>query len=379
MENTTWPHSLYVPHYLLRDDPFASRLSREADIVAAFYICIIGIMSATGNGYVIYMTIKRKTKLKPPELMTVNLAIFDFGISVTGKPFFVVSSFSHRWLFGWEGCQFYGWAGFFFGCGSLITMMVVSLDRYLKICHIRYGDQNIYIVFLIVSHHYSITRLVLPSFSGTWLKRHHTFTCLAFVWVYAAFWATMPLVGWGHYAPEPFGTSCTLDWWLAQASVSGQSFVMAILFFCLVLPAGLIVFSYVMIIFKVKSSSKEISHYDARIKHNHNLEMKLTKVAMLICAGFLIAWIPYAVVSVVSAFGEPDSVPIPVSVIPTLLAKSSAMYNPIIYQLVDLKNSCSNSCFSVFKKRKHFRKSRFYTISGSLKDTAQAKESHIEM
>lgn len=79
---------------------------------------------------------------------------------------------------------------------------------------------------------------------------------------------------------------------------------------------------------------------------------------MLICAGFLIAWIPYAVVSVVSAFGEPDSVPIPVSVIPTLLAKSSAMYNPIIYQLVGLKNSCSSCCIRVMKKRKHFRKSR---------------------
>ncbi|XP_040920627.1 opsin-5 [Toxotes jaculatrix] len=353
MENETWPHPSYVPHYLLRGDPFASRLSREADIVAAFYICIIGIMSATGNGYVIYMTIKRKTKLKPPELMTVNLAIFDFGISVTGKPFFVVSSFSHRWLFGWEGCRFYGWAGFFFGCGSLITMTMVSLDRYLKICHLRYG---------------------------TWLKRHHAFLCMAFVWVYAAFWATMPLVGWGNYAPEPFGTSCTLDWWLAQASVSGQSFVMAILFFCLVLPTGIIVFSYVKIIFKVKSSAKEISQLDARIKNNHNLEMKLTKVAMLICAGFLVAWIPYAVVSVVSAFGEPDSVPIPVSVIPTLLAKSSAMYNPIIYQVVDLKNSCAkSSCFKALKKRGHFRKSRFYTISGSLKDTPPAKEAHIEM
>uniref|UniRef100_H3C3V3 G-protein coupled receptors family 1 profile domain-containing protein n=1 Tax=Tetraodon nigroviridis TaxID=99883 RepID=H3C3V3_TETNG len=71
-----------VPHYLLRGDPFASRLSKEADIVAAFYIFIIGgVMSATGNGYVLYMTFKRKTKLKPPELMTVNLAIFDFGIS----------------------------------------------------------------------------------------------------------------------------------------------------------------------------------------------------------------------------------------------------------------------------------------------------------
>uniref|UniRef100_A0A3P9LXJ9 Opsin-5 n=1 Tax=Oryzias latipes TaxID=8090 RepID=A0A3P9LXJ9_ORYLA len=273
-------------------------------------------------------------------------------LPVTGKPFFVVSSFSHRWLFGWEGCRFYGWAGFFFGCGSLITMTVVSLDRYLKICHLRYG---------------------------TWLKRQHIFLCLVFVWIYAAFWATMPLVGWGSYAPEPFGTSCTLDWWLAQASVSGQSFVMSILFFCLVLPAGIIVFSYVMIICKVKSSSKEVSSFDARIKNSHTLEIKLTKVAMLICAGFLIAWIPYAVVSVVSAFGEPDSIPIPVSVIPTLLAKSSAMYNPIIYQLVDLKNSCSICCAKVIRKRTHFRNSRFYTISGSLKDTAPAKEAHIEI
>lgn len=41
MENVTQPHS-YIPHYFLRDDPFASKLSKEADIVAAFYICIIG-------------------------------------------------------------------------------------------------------------------------------------------------------------------------------------------------------------------------------------------------------------------------------------------------------------------------------------------------
>ncbi|XP_048063241.1 opsin-5 isoform X2 [Megalobrama amblycephala] len=308
MENDTSIPSGYVPHYLLLGDPFASKLSKEADIVAAFYILIIGILSATGNGYVIYTTAKRKTKLKPPEFMTLNLAVFDFGISVTGKPFFIVSSFAHRWLFGWQGCRYYGWAGFFFGCGSLITMTIVSLDRYLKICHLRYG---------------------------TWFKRRQAFLALVFTWIYAAFWATMPVVGWGNYAPEPFGTSCTLDWWLAQASVSGQSFVMCMLFFCLILPTGIIVFSYVMIIFKV---------------------------AMLICAGFLIAWIPYAVVSVVSAFGDPDSVPIPVSVVPTLLAKSSAMYNPIIYQVIDCKKNCAS-----WSKKKHYKTSRFYSISATLK------------
>jgi G0-opsin len=106
---------------------------------------------------------------------------------------------------------------------------------------------------------------------------------VVFVWLYAGFWATMPLVGWGSYAPEPFGTSCTLDWWLAQASVAGQSFVIAILFFCLIFPTGIIVFSYVMIIFKVKSSAKEISHFDTRNKNSHNLEMKLTKVCVCMC------------------------------------------------------------------------------------------------
>ncbi|KAH1173236.1 hypothetical protein KIL84_017075 [Mauremys mutica] len=75
---------------------------------------------------------------------------------------------------------------------------------------------------------------------------------------------------------------------------------------------------------------------------------------MLICAGFLIAWIPYAVVSVWSAFGQPDSVPIQVSVVPTLLAKSAAMYNPIIYQVIDCKFSCCRS----LQKKSSLKKSR---------------------
>ncbi|KAF2987118.1 hypothetical protein EK904_012054, partial [Melospiza melodia maxima] len=245
-----------------------------------------GILSTLGNGYVIFMSSKRKKKLRPAEIMTVNLAVCDLGIS--GKPFSIISFFSHRWMFGWMGCRWYGWAGFFFGCGSLITMTAVSLDRYLKICHLSY----------------------------------------------------VPFAGVGNYAPEPFGTSCTLDWWLAQASVAGQVFVLSILFFCLLFPTAVIVFSYVKIILKVKSSTKEVSHYDTRIQNSHILEMKLTKVAMLICAGFLLAWIPYAVVSVWSAFGRPDSVPIQFSVIPTLLAKSAAMYNPIIYQVIDCKFAC---------------------------------------
>lgn len=83
------------------------------------------------------------------------------------------------------------------------------------------------------------------------------------------------------------------------------------------------------------------------------------KVAMLICAGFLIAWIPYAVVSVWSAFGQPDSVPIHFSVVPTLLAKSAAMYNPIIYQVIDCKFACCRpGGLKSLQKKNTLRKSR---------------------
>lgn len=90
---------------------------------------------------------------------------------------------------------------------------------------------------------------------------------------------------------------------------------------------------------------------------NHPLSFLFSshKVAMLICAGFLIAWIPYAVVSVWSAFGQPDSVPIQFSVVPTLLAKSAAMYNPIIYQVIDCKFAC---CRSGGLKKSTLKKSR---------------------
>nr|XP_020652398.1 opsin-5-like isoform X1 [Pogona vitticeps] len=391
----------YVPHYQQDEDPFASKLAKEADIVAGVYLLMIGkvkigaatencergflprrqhassdnvgsrsnpklqtcsyrgsatpnqkqlsirvldtsairgIMSTLGNGYVIYMSTQRKKKLRPAEIMTVNLAVCDLGISVVGKPFSIIAFFSHRWIFGWSGCRWYGWAGFFFGIGSLITMTAVSLDRYLKICHLSYG---------------------------TWLKRHHAFICLGIIWSYAAFWATIPFAGLGNYAPEPFGTSCTLDWWLAQASIAGQAFILNILFFCLIFPTAVIVFCYTKIIAKVKSSTKEVAHYDTRIQNTHILEMKLTKVAMLICAGFLIAWIPYAVVSVWSAFGRPDSVPIKVSVIPTLLAKSAAMYNPVIYQVIDCKYACCQP--GKLQKNSSLKKSRLYTISADKK------------
>jgi hypothetical protein len=42
LNHTALPQDERLPHYLREEDPFASKLSWEADIVAGFYLTIIG-------------------------------------------------------------------------------------------------------------------------------------------------------------------------------------------------------------------------------------------------------------------------------------------------------------------------------------------------
>ena len=49
------------------------------------------MMSMLGNGTVLLVYFRKRTKLRPQELMTINLAICDFGFSLLGAPFAIIS------------------------------------------------------------------------------------------------------------------------------------------------------------------------------------------------------------------------------------------------------------------------------------------------
>ncbi|KAH3804068.1 hypothetical protein DPMN_132346 [Dreissena polymorpha] len=53
--------------------------------------------------------------------------------------------------------------------------------------------------------------------------------------------------------------------------------------------------------------------------------------------GFLVCWMPYSVVSMWSAYGNADLLPMRLVVVSVLLAKSSTVVNPIIYFLLNSK------------------------------------------
>lgn len=62
--------------------------------------------------------------------------------------------------------------------------------------------------------------------------------------------------------------------------------------------------------------------------------------------GYLLCWLPYGVVAMLSSFGQPGTVLPVASLVPSLLAKTSTVLNPIIYVLLNKQVPAALRCFS---------------------------------
>ncbi|XP_054477667.1 opsin 9 [Anoplopoma fimbria] len=276
-ENGSQKGSWFVP--LSIHPLFLSQLSPSTDLAVAVFLSFTVVASVLGNGMVLLIYCRRRKKLRPSELMTINLALCDFGFSVLGGPFFITSSLCHAWLFGEMGCLCYGIQGFMFGIGSLLTTCLISLERCLKICCLRYGQ---------------------------WIERRHVCLSIVLVWVYTLFWALLPAFGFGSYGPEPYGTSCTINWWSMRSSLNDRIYIFLILTLCFGFPTLTIVASYLAILLTVYRSNRTLASIPSSSVRNNGKDLRLTKMAAVVCSTFLLAWMPYAAVSLLSALMPRD-------------------------------------------------------------------------
>ncbi|XP_020511416.2 opsin 9 [Labrus bergylta] len=253
---------------------FLSKLPPSADLAVAAFLTFTGLTSVLGNGMVLLFYCRKRKKLRPPELLTINLALCDFGYGLFGAPFFIISSLCHAWVFGETGCLWYGIQGFVFGIGSLLTTCLISVDRCLKICCSRYGQ---------------------------WVERCHVSLSILLMWIYTLFWALLPAFGIGSYGAEPYGTSCTINWWKMRSSLYDKTYIFLILTLCFGLPALAIVISYLAILLTVNRSNRNLASISSSSVSHTSKEVKLAKMAAVVCSSFLLAWMPYAAVSLISA------------------------------------------------------------------------------
>lgn len=93
--------------------------------------CFPAVLSVLGNVAVLVTALKRSSRLKPPELLSVNLAVTDLGMTISMYPLAIASAWNHRWLGGDGSCIYYGLMGFFFGVASILTLTMMAITRFI--------------------------------------------------------------------------------------------------------------------------------------------------------------------------------------------------------------------------------------------------------
>ncbi|XP_057680439.1 teleost multiple tissue opsin b [Corythoichthys intestinalis] len=290
--------------------PQPPTLSPTGHLVVAVCLGLIGTLGFVCNLVVLAMFFRYRALRTPMNLLLVSIAVSDLLVSVFGTPFSFAASIHGRWLIGRAGCVWYGFVNACLGIVSLISLAVLSYERYCTMMVPNMADG----------------RDFRPALGG-----------ICFSWFYSMAWTVPPLLGWSRYGPEGPGTTCSVDW--RSRTANNVSYVVCLFAFCLVLPFAVIVFSYgklLCAITQVRSASSVVT----RRREQRVLAMVVTMVAC-----YLLCWLPYGVVALMSTFGPGEALSPEASVVPSLMAKSSTVVNPFIYIFM---NKQFYRCFRAF-------------------------------
>ncbi|XP_064861350.1 opsin 7, group member b [Oncorhynchus nerka] len=285
---------------------FLSTISKEHDILMGTVYAIFGVFSLVGNGILLFVAYRKKSSLKPTEFFVINLSVSDLGMTISLFPMAISSAFAHKWLFSDVTCMSYAFCGVLFGLASLTNLTVLSSVCWLKVCCPNYASGN--------------------KFSSC-----HAYLLIAAVWCYALIFAIGPLTGWGRYGSEPYGTACCIDWYAPGQSRAAMSYILCLFLFCYIVPCIIIFLSYIFILLTVKGSHQAVQQHISPQNKIPNTHTLIVKLSVAVCIGVVIAWSPYAFVSMWAAFINSAEVPPFAFAVAAIFAKSSTLYNPIVY------------------------------------------------
>lgn len=73
----------------------------------------------------------------------------------------------------------------------------------------------------------------------------------------------------------------------------------------------------------------KVSRINTVVSRKREQRVLFMVVTMVVC--YLLCWLPYGIMALLATFGRPGLVTPAASIVPSLLAKTSTVINPIIY------------------------------------------------
>ncbi|XP_038123363.1 teleost multiple tissue opsin b [Cyprinodon tularosa] len=288
----------------------ATSLSPTGHLVVAVCLGCIGTLGFLSNFLVLALFCRYRALRTPMNLLLASISVSDLLVSVLGTPFSFAASTQGRWLIGRAGCVWYGFINACLGIVSLISLAVLSYERYSTMMVPNMADG----------------RDFRPALGG-----------ICFSWLYSIAWTVPPLLGWSRYGPEGPGTTCSVDW--KTQTPNNISYIISLFTFCLVLPFAVIVYSYGKLLLAVR----QVRRVSTVVTRHREQRVLVMVIIMVVC--YLVCWLPYGVAALLATFGPRDLLSPEASIMPSLLAKFSTVVNPFIYIFM---NKQFHRCFRAF-------------------------------
>ncbi|XP_070612790.1 melanopsin [Erythrolamprus reginae] len=275
-------------------------------------VLAIGCVGIIGNLLVLYAFYSNKKLRTPANYFIMNLAASDFMMSATQAPVCFFNSMHTEWVLGDIGCNFYAFCGALFGITSMMTLLAISVDRYCVITK------------------------PLQSLKRSSKKRSCIIIIL--VWLYSLGWSVCPLFGWSSYIPEGLMISCTWDY--VSYSPGNRSYTMLLCWCVFFIPLMIIFHCYLFMFLTIRSTGRNVQKLGSSSKrkksssHSIKNEWKLAKVAFVAIVVYVVSWSPYACVTLIAWAGYSRVLTPYSKSVPAVIAKASAIHNPIIYAII---------------------------------------------
>nr|AXN75739.1 opsin [Exaiptasia diaphana] len=265
-----------------------------------FIILGIGFI---GNVLTIIVFLLKQNRCKVITPFFINLAIANLFITVFGYPVAInVNLTRERLLEGTVACTWYGFVNGSVGIASIVMLTEISVVMWYNMTSLFVLDN--------IPLKYKVALLTCP-------------------WLYGILVMTPPLFGWNRFIPGSSGISCCPDWRSNDQRTLIYNILLVILGF--LLPLVVICISYIKI---YRFFSREISNNNFSQDKRRQSQIRVTRVIVASIVAFVVSWSPYCVISLAAMFSHRHVLKPGEAEIPDLLAKSSVIYNPIIYTLL---------------------------------------------
>ncbi|KAJ8016138.1 hypothetical protein DPEC_G00004080 [Dallia pectoralis] len=286
------------------DYPQYYLVSPAAYALMGSYMFFLIITCFPINFLTLYVTIEHKKLRTALNYILLNLAVADLFMVIGGFTTTAYTSMNGYFVFGRTGCNLEGYFATLGGEIALWSLVVLAIERWLVVCK------------------------PISSFRFT---ETHAIMGVAFTWTMANTCAAPPLLGWSRYIPEGMQCSCGIDYYTRAEGFNNESFVIYMFIVHFTIPFIIITFCYGNLLCAVKAAAAAQQESET----TQRAEREVTRMVIAMVASFLVCWIPYASVAWYIFCNQGSEFGPVFMTIPAFFAKSSALYNPLIYIMMN--------------------------------------------